>query len=52
MGFYRAGALRHEKKFVVPFVLLTSIGTVAGALFSNYVLFPGMMKFFSTFSSP
>src|SRR5439155_3993933 len=41
----------HEKKFVVPFVLLTSVGTICGALFSNYVLFPGMMKFFSTFST-
>ena len=35
----------------MPFVLLTSIGTITGALFSNYVLFPGMMKFFATFSS-
>ena len=32
-------------------MLLTSIGTVSGALFSNYVLFPGMMKFFAAFSS-
>src|SRR5439155_8037253 len=39
-------------KFVVPFVLLTSIGTIAGAMFSNYVLFPGMMKFFSAFTGP
>jgi sec-independent protein translocase protein TatC len=36
----------------VPFVILSAIGTVTGALFSNYVLFPGMMKFFSAFSSP
>ena len=50
-GFIAPGLYSHEKKFVVPFVLLTSIGTVAGALFSNYVLFPGMMKFFSTFST-
>ena len=33
-------------------MLLTSIGTIAGALFSNYVLFPGMMKFFAAFSGP
>jgi sec-independent protein translocase protein TatC len=50
-GFIAPGLYASEKKFVVPFVLLTSIGTVAGALFSNYFLFPGMMKFFSTFSS-
>jgi len=51
-GFIAPGLYAHEKKFVVPFVLLTSIGTVAGALFSNYLLFPGMMKFFATFSTP
>jgi len=50
-GFIAPGLYAHEKKFVIPFVLLTSIGTVTGALFSNYVLFPGMMKFFSTFST-
>ena len=50
-GFIAPGLYASEKKFVVPFVLLTSIGTIAGALFGNYVLFPGMMKFFSTFSS-
>jgi sec-independent protein translocase protein TatC len=49
-GFIAPGLYASEKKFVVPFVLLTSIGTIVGALFSNYLLFPGMMKFFSTFS--
>ena len=51
-GFIAPGLYAHEKKFVIPFVLLTSIGTIAGALFSNYLLFPGMMKFFSGFSTP
>jgi sec-independent protein translocase protein TatC len=50
-GFIAPGLYASEKKFVVPFVLLTAAGTVTGALFGNYVLFPGMMKFFSTFSS-
>ena len=50
-GFIAPGLYASEKRFVVPFVLLTSFGTVAGALFSNYVLFPGMMKFFSAFST-
>jgi sec-independent protein translocase protein TatC len=50
-GFIAPGLYASEKKFVVPFVLLTSAGTVIGALFGNYVLFPGMMKFFATFSS-
>ena len=51
-GFIAPGLYKHEKRFVVPFVLLTSIGTVLGALFSNYVLFPGMMKFFAAMSGP
>jgi sec-independent protein translocase protein TatC len=51
-GFIAPGLYTHEKKFVVPFVLLTTIGTILGALFSNYVLFPGMMKFFAAMSSP
>jgi sec-independent protein translocase protein TatC len=50
-GFIAPGLYSSEKKFVVPFILLTSVGTVTGALFGNYVLFPGMMKFFATFSS-
>jgi sec-independent protein translocase protein TatC len=50
-GFIAPGLYASEKKFVVPFILLTSAGTVTGALFGNYVLFPGMMKFFATFSS-
>lgn len=50
-GFIAPGLYASEKRFVVPFVLLTTVGTVGGAMFSNYVLFPGMMKFFATFSS-
>jgi len=50
-GFIAPGLYASEKKIVVPFVLLTAAGTMTGALFGNYVLFPGMMKFFSAFSS-
>jgi sec-independent protein translocase protein TatC len=50
-SFIAPGLYASEKKIVVPFVLLTAVGTVCGALFGNYVLFPGMMKFFSAFSS-
>lgn len=50
-GFIAPGLYAHEKKFVIPFVLLTAIGTLCGALFSNYLLFPGMMKFFGSFST-
>lgn len=40
----------NEKKLVVPFVALTAVGSVSGAAFSHYVLFPSMMSFFATFT--
>jgi sec-independent protein translocase protein TatC len=39
-----------EKRFVVPFVALSTMGTLAGAAFSHYLLFPAMLKFFATFT--
>jgi sec-independent protein translocase protein TatC len=42
----------NEKKFAIPFVALTSLGSAGGALFSHFLLFPATMRFFSTFSSP
>src|SRR5207302_1802733 len=49
--FIAPGLYANEKRFVIPFVALTSAGTVAGALFSHYVLFPAMIGFFATFKS-
>jgi sec-independent protein translocase protein TatC len=49
--FIAPGLYAKEKKFAVPFVLLTTIGTIAGAAFSHYVLYPSMMGFFGTFST-
>ena len=40
----------NEKKFVIPFVLLTAVGSAGGAAFNHYVLVPAMMKFFATFT--
>jgi sec-independent protein translocase protein TatC len=40
-----------EKKFAIPFVVLTTVGAIAGAAFSHYVLYPSMMGFFGTFST-
>jgi sec-independent protein translocase protein TatC len=40
----------NEKKFAVPFVTLAAVGSVAGAAFSHYLLFPSMMGFFATFT--
>ena len=40
----------NEKKFVIPFVALTAVGSLAGAAFGHWILFPGMMSFFATFT--
>jgi sec-independent protein translocase protein TatC len=50
--FIAPGLYANEKKFAIPFVALTSLGSVSGALFSHYLLFPSTMRFFGTFSSP
>jgi sec-independent protein translocase protein TatC len=50
--FIAPGLYANEKRFLIPFVVLTSAGSVGGALFSQYVLFPGLMKFYGAFSSP
>ena len=50
--FIAPGLYAKEKKLAGPFVVLATASTVAGALFSHYVLFPGTMAFFSAFDSP
>jgi sec-independent protein translocase protein TatC len=50
--FIAPGLFAREKRFAVPFVMLTSGGAVGGAAFSHYVLFPSLIAFFGTFSSP
>jgi sec-independent protein translocase protein TatC len=49
--FIAPGLYANEKKFAIPFVLLTTAGAFAGAAFSHYLAFPYMMAFFGTFSS-
>ena len=49
--FIAPGLYANEKKMVIPFVALTSAGSVGGALFSHYVLFPALMTFYGEFSS-
>src|SRR5947207_2899854 len=48
--FIAPGLYAKEKKFVVPFVALTTIGTLGGVLFTHYVMFPAMMTFFASVS--
>jgi sec-independent protein translocase protein TatC len=50
--FIAPGLYAKEKKFAVPFVVLTTVGALAGAAFSHYILFPYLIAFFGTFSSP
>jgi sec-independent protein translocase protein TatC len=50
--FIAPGLHAREKRLMIPFAVLATIGTLAGALFSHYLLFPSMMAFFSTFDSP
>ena len=40
-----------EKRFAIPFVVLTSMGAVCGAAFGHFILFPSMIAFFATFST-
>lgn len=50
--FIAPGLYATEKRYVIPFVLLSAVGTLAGALFSHFVLFPAMMRFFRSFDAP
>jgi sec-independent protein translocase protein TatC len=49
--FIAPGLYAKEKKLVIPFLALTTLGTIGAVLFTHYVMFPAMMAFFATFSS-
>lgn len=50
--FIAPGLYQREKRFAIPFVLLTSVGCLVGALFNHYYTFPSMMAFFASFDTP
>ena len=50
--FIAPGLRASEKRFMVPFVIMGAIGTVAGAAFSHYLLFPSVVSFFGSFNIP
>ena len=50
--FIAPGLYSNEKRMAIPFVLFTTIGFVAGALFNHYISFPFMMAFFASFNTP
>lgn len=40
------------RSFTIPFVLMTTVGFLAGAAFNHWVAFPYMMAFFASFNTP
>jgi sec-independent protein translocase protein TatC len=50
--FIAPGLYSNEKKFAIPFVLLSTLGFVGGAAFNHYIMFPWMMSFFASFNTP
>jgi sec-independent protein translocase protein TatC len=49
--FIAPGLYSHEKKFAIPFVVLSTLCFVGGALFSHYMVFPWAWRFFASFST-
>ena len=49
--FISPGLYTHEKKFAIPFVMLSTIFFVTGGLFAHYVAFPWTWKFFISFTT-
>jgi sec-independent protein translocase protein TatC len=47
--FIAPGLYANEKKFAIPFVLLSSAGFIGGAAFNHYIAFPSLMAFFARF---
>jgi len=50
--FIAPGLYANEKHFVVPFVLFSTIGFVAGGAFNHYVAYPFIMTYFASFNTP
>lgn len=49
--FVAPGLYSHEKKWAIPFVVMSSFFFVAGAAFSHYVVFPLTWRFFVSFTT-
>jgi sec-independent protein translocase protein TatC len=49
--FVAPGLYRHEKRYVIPFVVASTILFVGGSLFGYFVVFPFGFKFFIGFSN-
>jgi sec-independent protein translocase protein TatC len=49
--FIAPGLYANEKKFAIPFVLMSTTGFIGGAAFNHYIVFPFMITFFASFNS-
>ena len=49
--FIAPGLYTHEKKFAIPFVLMSTTFFVAGGLFSHFVAFPWTWQFFNSWAT-
>jgi sec-independent protein translocase protein TatC len=47
--FIAPGLYAKEKSYAIPFVALTTIGAIGGALFTHYVMFPATIGFLAGF---
>lgn len=50
-GFISPALYRHERKYVTPFILLSTTSFIGGAAFAYYILFPPAMKYLLGVSS-
>ena len=50
-GFISPALYKHERAYVTPFILLSSISFVGGAAFAYYILFPPAVKYLLGVSS-
>ncbi|NNE65020.1 MAG: twin-arginine translocase subunit TatC [Pyrinomonadaceae bacterium] len=44
-GFISPALYKHEKRYVTPFILLSTISFVVGAAFAYYILFPSAVRY-------
>ena len=49
--FVAPGLYAHEKKFAIPFVVLSSVFFVSGGLFSHFIAFRALFTFFGSYST-
>ena len=49
--FIAPGLYSHEKKWAIPFVMLSTVFFVVGAAFSHYVVFPLTWRFFVSYTN-